>query len=159
MFKQWLQLQFSSLRFLLKFFVFLFEFHKGHIKVRIVSGLIKFNQLQSLFKLVDNRVLFHNSRNSSFLKLSELLLHLLVWSFQLFVIALELWNPDFFILLRFKQLEHLVFFDFQLLVEFVHDFLELLFFILIPDGALVFFLKQVGSSAFVVQLGSGLMIE
>ena len=91
--------------------------------------------------------------------LPKFLLGFVLGSFNFVIVILELVNFEFFILFRLEEFEHLIFLGLKFLVELIHDFFELNFFILIPDGIFVLLLKLIGTCSFVLEFGFGLNVR
>jgi hypothetical protein len=83
--------------------------------------------------------------------LLDFLLELLVDGLQLLDVAVKLGYFLFLFLFGLEQLQSLILFRSEFLVEFVHDLFQLLFLILIPDGAFELLFKFIGSIPFKLQ--------
>ena len=114
--------------------------------------------MKFLFELIYDGVFLEDGRDGAFLDLSDFLEELLMRVFELLMVVLELMDFEFFFLFWLEEFEHLVLLGDEFLVELVHDFFELLFLVLVPDGIFVLFLKFVCSSSFVLEFGFGLEI-
>ena len=114
--------------------------------------------MEFLFELIDDSVFLKDGRDGTFLDLFEFLEELLMGVFELLMVVFELMDFEFFFLFRLEEFKHLVLLGDEFLVELVHNFFELLFLVLVPDGVFVLFLKLVGFGSFVLEFGFGLGI-
>jgi hypothetical protein len=159
LFKHRLEFVLCGLRPLLELLVLFLQLHQCYVQVWIVSWFVDLDQLQFFLQLGNYCVLLHDGCYCGLLDLSKLLLSFVLGSFNFIIIILELVNFEFFILFRLEEFEHLIFLGFKFLVELIHDFFELNFFILIPDGIFVLLLKLIGTCSFVVEFGFGLNVR
>ena len=115
--------------------------------------------MKFLLKFIYDTVFLDDGWDCALLYLFDFLLHFFLDIFELLIVTLEFMDFEFFLLFGLKKFQHFVLLCLEFLIEFIHDFLEFLLFILIPDSIFVLLLQFIGTISLKLEFRFCLMIE